>query len=277
MIISILAAAVLGVAAVAGETAREAKTRAIISRIHSLLMEQYDTYVNRRVKLNSNVLRRISALNANAATKGRLKAEARLYALREMMLMEVPDRWSDVLLAEVPNSSPIGPYPVLTPIYLEVPNSTGSNGRTEIANVYLRNSIASTKADNKITGNRNTRERNPRQPRRRVPLHDRHERLRRRRVADALSREQHRRRRRRWRLRVSRRLGASDRVRPLGARLRVRHPDTMPTNSKIRRPARRRTEAWAAAGSADHDPFDLYRTQPIAYPPGAARLFARPR
>ena len=50
MIISILAAAVLGVAAVAGETAREAKTRNIISRLHTLLMEHYDTFASRRIK-----------------------------------------------------------------------------------------------------------------------------------------------------------------------------------------------------------------------------------
>ena len=56
MIISILAAAVLGVAAVAGETAREAKTRTIIARLHTLLMEHYDTYVNRRVKLRPTML-----------------------------------------------------------------------------------------------------------------------------------------------------------------------------------------------------------------------------
>ena len=55
LIISILAAALLGVAAVAGETAREAKTRNIIARIHTLLMEQYDTYKSRRVKVRSQV------------------------------------------------------------------------------------------------------------------------------------------------------------------------------------------------------------------------------
>ena len=36
----------------ASENAREAKTRNIIARIHTLLMEQYDTYKSRRVTPN---------------------------------------------------------------------------------------------------------------------------------------------------------------------------------------------------------------------------------
>lgn len=55
LIISILAALVLGVAAVAGQTAKEAHTRHMIARLHTLVMEQYDTYKNRRVRLNAAV------------------------------------------------------------------------------------------------------------------------------------------------------------------------------------------------------------------------------
>ncbi len=107
LIISILAALILGVAAVAGETAREAHTRNIVTRLHTLLMEHYDTYKTRRVKLQaagrSMAIQRI--LPDTAAEKGKRLAEARLYALRELMLMEVPDRWSDVLLNAVPADS----------------------------------------------------------------------------------------------------------------------------------------------------------------------------
>jgi hypothetical protein len=153
MIISILAAAVLGVAAVAGETAREAKTRTIISRLHTLLMEQYDTYANRRVKLRPEVLTAINNLppaTYRVADKGKIKAEARLYALREMMLMEVPDRWSDVLLNSVP--SPPNSAVALSPLYLDVPDTTG---RTELANLYLRTYRRIATATNKISGNTN--------------------------------------------------------------------------------------------------------------------------
>ena len=53
LIISILAALILGVAAVAGETAREAQTRNIVTRLHTLLAEYYDTYKTRRVQLQA--------------------------------------------------------------------------------------------------------------------------------------------------------------------------------------------------------------------------------
>lgn len=156
MIISILAAAVLGVAAVAGETAREAKTRAIIGRLHTLLMEQYDTYVNRRVRLRTEVLNELGRTNPGATTaqRGQLKAEARLYALREMMVMEVPDRWSDVLLDDVANSPPSS-VP-RRPAYLDTAGA--ANYRTELCNVYLRNLYRIATANNKITGNPNTRQ-----------------------------------------------------------------------------------------------------------------------
>ena len=127
MIIGILAAMILGVAAVAGNTAREAKTRNMIARLHTLLMQQADTYKTRRVKVKSTTLDIINGLPG--AKRGESLATLRLYALREMMLMEMPDRWSDVLLAAVP-SSPTGVNDAANPTYLE--------GRTDLENIYLR-------------------------------------------------------------------------------------------------------------------------------------------
>src|SRR4051794_8695789 len=108
LIISILAALVLGVAAVAGETARQAQTRHVVERMHTLLLEYYDTYKTRRVKLKESdpntqngIEARVNKNITNPAVRGQALSEARLYALREMMLMEVPDRWSDVLLKDV--------------------------------------------------------------------------------------------------------------------------------------------------------------------------------
>ena len=101
LIIGILASALLGVAAVASENAREAKTRNIIARIHTLLMEQYDTYKSRRIDT--------SFINANPSTapgSPQQKADNRLLALRQLMKMEIPDRWSDILNDTVDNVRP---------------------------------------------------------------------------------------------------------------------------------------------------------------------------
>src|SRR4051812_21638644 len=136
-IISILAALVLGVAAVANETARQAQTKHIVERLHTLLTEFYGTFKTRRVKLNPKVEGLINSDSTKTpAQRRQALAEARLYALRELMLMEVPDRWSDVLLTGVPATNAGGVAP-LYPIYLDT-TGNGSYGRTPLAAAYLR-------------------------------------------------------------------------------------------------------------------------------------------
>ncbi len=141
-IISILATALLGVAAVAGNTAREARTKTMITRLHTLLMEHFDTYKTRRVRLNQNLRNAIADNSSfNGTQRGQALAEARLYALREMMLTEMPDRWTDVLLNNVSGSP-------LNTIYLE--------NRTALSQAYLRKYIQIVAVTNKLTGVTNT-------------------------------------------------------------------------------------------------------------------------
>ncbi len=155
MIIGILAGMVLGVAAVAAETARQAESRHIVERLHTLLMEHYDKYKTRRVKLrvadslgNQGVEDLINAKLSNAAAKGQALAEARLYALREMMLLEVPDRWSDVLLADIGTGNVIPASNPGQPLYLLA--------RTDLSNVYLRRYLSLVGRTNLNTGLPNT-------------------------------------------------------------------------------------------------------------------------
>ena len=156
LIISILAGLILGVAAVAAETAREAHTRNMVTRLHTLLMEHNDSYKTRRVRLHSNAETAINTQFANnPSVRGRALAEARLYALREMMLMEIPDRWSDVLLRDVrtstsPSAPPVNPNTALTPLYLV--------DRTNLSNVFLRRYAHLVDRTNALTGAPNTAE-----------------------------------------------------------------------------------------------------------------------
>lgn len=148
LIIAILGALVIGVAAVAGETARESRTRNMVDRLHTLVMEHMDTYKNRRIKLSPTVEQTISQNNSLIDRQKREAiAEARLYAVREMMLSEMPDRWSDVLLSPVPSSPSVNDG--LAPLYLPQ--------RTSLSNVYLRRYQQLVGRENTITGNRNTR------------------------------------------------------------------------------------------------------------------------
>lgn len=83
-IISVLASLVLFAMAAAQESAREARTKALVATLHSLVMEQYDSYRTRRVPVNT------SGMSPSAA------ADKRLHALRELMKIEMPDRYSDI-------------------------------------------------------------------------------------------------------------------------------------------------------------------------------------
>jgi prepilin-type N-terminal cleavage/methylation domain-containing protein len=84
VVIGILAGMVLGALQAARETARIAKTRATIAKLHNVIMGMYESYRVRRVPINT----------ANMAPKA--AALARLYALRDLMRLEMPERMTDI-------------------------------------------------------------------------------------------------------------------------------------------------------------------------------------
>jgi prepilin-type N-terminal cleavage/methylation domain-containing protein len=147
LIISLLAALVLGVASVAGETAREQHSRHVVERLHTLLIDYYNTYKTRRARLNPNVEKEVLLELGSGPKVGLALAEARLYAMREMMLMDIPDRWSDVLLQRIEDFTP---SKVVQPLYL--------SERTQLSNVYLRRFQQLLGRTNDLTGAVNTPE-----------------------------------------------------------------------------------------------------------------------
>jgi hypothetical protein len=109
-IMAIISAAILGTASAAFENARRSRTQSLITKISGLVLERWDSYSNRRVDVHPNIIAAIDALYPNsidAAQRGQMLADARLLALRELMLMEMPDSWADVnrdtlVLANIP-------------------------------------------------------------------------------------------------------------------------------------------------------------------------------
>ncbi|MBN2476939.1 MAG: type II secretion system protein [Pirellulales bacterium] len=84
-IIGILAGVVLGALQSARETARAAKTKSLIVRLDQIIMQRYRSYETRRVPISmTGVHPTLAAVN-------------RLNALRDLMRMEMPDRWNDVV------------------------------------------------------------------------------------------------------------------------------------------------------------------------------------
>ncbi|MEX0978122.1 MAG: type II secretion system protein, partial [Pirellulales bacterium] len=84
-IVAIMASMVLFALFAAQEQAKVQKTRSLIVRLDSLIRERYDSYRTRRVPI------RIPQ-NTSVRDAGKMRIDA----LRDLMRMEMPDRWSDV-------------------------------------------------------------------------------------------------------------------------------------------------------------------------------------
>jgi prepilin-type N-terminal cleavage/methylation domain-containing protein len=104
VILAILGAAVMGMATAAMESARDKRTRSLVSKIHTLVMERYASYETRRIDLHPEIMAAINSLSGSV--RGEVLADARLLGIRELMKMEMPDRWSDVLNGAVTSSGP---------------------------------------------------------------------------------------------------------------------------------------------------------------------------
>lgn len=106
-IVAILAAMTMGVLHSAKQIAAEAATKATIVKLNAIIMRKYEGYVNRRVPVNLSGLKPAQA------------REDRLYAIRDMMRMEMPDRQPDVDLGpiQLPNSHQHVPLPAVTRVY----------------------------------------------------------------------------------------------------------------------------------------------------------------
>ena len=115
-IITILAAVVLGAGHQAREAARVARTKATIANLHRIVMERYESYRTRRVPLSRSAIYALARSNygwapspTETSPPPRLVSRIRLDALRDLMRMEMPERWNDVtegpLLPQMPRSS----------------------------------------------------------------------------------------------------------------------------------------------------------------------------
>lgn len=115
-IIAIMASMVLFAMYAAQEQARVQKTRALIGRLNNIIRDRYESYRTRRLPMpelvdetfvdgNQNGVCDTSELSSLRDTNGNgiwdysvtTRSKLRLDMLRDMMRMEMPDRWSDVV------------------------------------------------------------------------------------------------------------------------------------------------------------------------------------
>ncbi len=83
-IITILATVVLAAIHLTRQSAREARTRSTIRKLDQIIMARWESYRTRRVPIST------AGVHPNVALRNRLDA------LRDLMRMEMPERWSDV-------------------------------------------------------------------------------------------------------------------------------------------------------------------------------------
>jgi prepilin-type N-terminal cleavage/methylation domain-containing protein len=92
-IIGILAGVTLGMLSSGRETARAAKTRTTIAKIDNVILAKYEAYRFRKLPLRADDLKTLAAAGPNAA---RAIARIRMNTMRDLIRMEMPDRWNDV-------------------------------------------------------------------------------------------------------------------------------------------------------------------------------------
>ena len=123
-IIAILSTVFLGVSNSAMESGRRSRTKATIAKIHSLLMERWESYETRRVEINPNIINEINTFGYNQQQRGQVLSDVRLLARRELMTLELPQSWSDVLQNSVSSNNPrktpriLATFPPLRSTYL---------------------------------------------------------------------------------------------------------------------------------------------------------------
>src|SRR5690606_27174919 len=125
--------------------------------IHNLVIPQYDSYRSRRAPLNPELEKAIIQATQSASgrrIRGSMLAEARLYALRELMVLEMPDRWSDVLLR--PITDPPSAVSPGVPVFLKPAAGTQYGGATPLNEAYRRHYYNIANSINSRTGEKNT-------------------------------------------------------------------------------------------------------------------------
>jgi len=120
MIIGIVAGISFGALGMVQRSAREKRTKATIAKLHRIIMKKYQSYRERPVRV------------AGVRMTPRVLLDAR----RDLMRMEMPERWSDVI--QGPVSFPWGSIqrPPLSELYLEEFNRAKSRAGQAAVEMY---------------------------------------------------------------------------------------------------------------------------------------------
>ena len=128
-IIGIMASMVLFAMFQATEAAKAQKTRALITKLNSIIMQRYDSYRTRRVPFH---FPEVSQESKDKQLASKQIAKGRVDCLRDLMRMEMPDRWSDVW------DGPVAPMPHALPPDVLPAYGGFQISRPAVSEAYLR-------------------------------------------------------------------------------------------------------------------------------------------
>ncbi len=121
------------------DQAKEQRTQAQIARLHTIVMEKWESYRTRAVPLRIS-MSSVPKFPKQNPTPMQLVAEARLRALRELMRMELPERQTD--LDAIPPSAPGDTAHATTEIALEYMYEDPSDSAKVVKGVWIAGRIA---------------------------------------------------------------------------------------------------------------------------------------
>lgn len=126
VIIGILASILLGALSAAAVKSKEARTKSLISKMHNMIMARWDAYRTIRLPISTETSELDDKAYDSKDESVRYRqnvARRRLFALRELMVMEMPDRYDDLdyvpykLVQHGENGQPRPVYPYLRNAY----------------------------------------------------------------------------------------------------------------------------------------------------------------
>lgn len=125
MIISLLAALFLGALSAASRLSQETNTKSLLQKLHNAMMSRWDAYRSVRLPILLEARSETGAGNASSEkTKFRQDiARRKMLATRELLRMEMPDRYEDLMF---------------DPIYLVTPTSPKKAVRPYLWSAYQR-------------------------------------------------------------------------------------------------------------------------------------------
>lgn len=142
VVIAILSALLLGALSQAQESARVARSRMLVDKLHNMLMARWDSYRTARLPIVAELKGSGALAEQFDASTDRTRyranvARRRMFALRELMRMDIPDRYSDLMFK---------------PCVLVQPTNENIPFRSTTALAYDRKMLAAKKANQKTAG-----------------------------------------------------------------------------------------------------------------------------